>query len=703
LSVKTRLLMAFGGISGTTVVAAALACVLFGQFKHSLDQVTGRSVPAMTSSLELAAQTQSLAASAPALLAAKSSTELSPRLAVLNRALSAGDDRIKRIRQSGGDPVTVDALNAAIAKLAAQVHDLNDAVAHRIAVTDMMTKKLAELDKAHQALVDLTGPALDHAKAAIAMASMSIGGDPKDVTSTLIKLAAQLSPVSLALSDVMSAGSLASALLHRTDAAVDAAAVQSLETQFSKAGDQLQAQLDALENLDPSIKLRAAANALLGFGAGKDNLFELRREQLKASATARGLLSDAHAIITGLDGQVSQLVEKASSDTTAAEKSSEAAIQTGTVVIIAVAAAGVVAALLVVWLYVTRNVLRRLLSLQRAMHQIAEGDLQAEVAGGSAKDEIGEMARTLAVFKQNAVEAQRLGGEQAAEQERKEARRQLIESQIHSFEDSVGDVLRIVGAAATELQATAQSMAATAEETERQSTVVAEASKQATTNVQTVASAAEELSSSISEIGRQIAESSDITARAVAETGRTNEQIRGLATAAQSIGDVIKLISDIASQTNLLALNATIEAARAGDAGKGFAVVAAEVKSLANQTAKATEEIGAKIAEMQTATTRSVEAVQGIAQTIGQINEIATTIASAVHEQGAATEEIARNVQQAAIGTAEVSSNIVGVTKAANDSGAASSQVLSSAGELSQNSKALRSRVDDFLRTIRAA
>jgi methyl-accepting chemotaxis protein len=194
-----------------------------------------------------------------------------------------------------------------------------------------------------------------------------------------------------------------------------------------------------------------------------------------------------------------------------------------------------------------------------------------------------------------------------------------------------------------------------------------------------------------------------MTAEAVRDAEQTNEQIQGLAAAAQSIGDVVKLISDIAGQTNLLALNATIEAARAGDAGKGFAVVASEVKSLANQTAKATGEIGSKIAEMQTATSHSVAAIRGIAQTIAQINEIATTIALAVEEQGAATQEIARNVQQAAAGTAEVSSNIVGVTRAANDTGAASTQVLGSAGELSQQSEALRGQVDVFLAKVRAA
>jgi phosphoglycerate-specific signal transduction histidine kinase len=203
-SVKTRLLLALGGISGTTVVAAGVACVLFGQFGASLNQVTGHSVPAMTASLELAAQTQSLAASAPALLAARNDEERTPRLEVLQQALSAGSERIERIKRSGGDAAAVDALNAAMAKLTTNVTDLNGAVVHRIAIRDAITKKIADLDKAHQGLIQLTTPALEHAKTDISMASMSIGGDAKEMTSTLIKLAAQLAPVSLALSDIMS-------------------------------------------------------------------------------------------------------------------------------------------------------------------------------------------------------------------------------------------------------------------------------------------------------------------------------------------------------------------------------------------------------------------------------------------------------------------------------------------------------------------
>ncbi len=350
-----------------------------------------------------------------------------------------------------------------------------------------------------------------------------------------------------------------------------------------------------------------------------------------------------------------------------------------------------------------RAIVKPIVAMTDCMARLAKKDWSTEIPALDRKDEVGQMARAVDVFKQSGIENERLVAAQQAEETMKAARQRRIDNHITEFDRMIGSVLQTVSLASEELQATAQSMSATAEETQRQATAVAAASEQATTNVQTVAAASEELASSISEIGRQVTESVNIATEAVSEAERTNVQIRGLAEAAQKIGDVVQLINDIAGQTNLLALNATIEAARAGDAGKGFAVVASEVKNLASQTAKATEEISSKIAEMQAATASSVTAIGSIGETIVRINEIATTIASAVEQQGAATAEIASNAQQVSHGTREVSSNIVNVTQAAGETGSASAQVLSSATALARESESLRSQVDGFLTNIRAA
>ncbi|WP_395015473.1 methyl-accepting chemotaxis protein [Dongia sp.] len=344
--------------------------------------------------------------------------------------------------------------------------------------------------------------------------------------------------------------------------------------------------------------------------------------------------------------------------------------------------------------------LRRIIEVMQAL---TSGDLTVAVAGTERKDEVGAVARAVAVFKDGLAETARLRQEQEAAKQRGEAeRREAMLALASRFEQTVGGVVNDVTSSAQQLQVTAQSMTATAEETSRQSTAVAAASEQTTQNVQTVASATEELSASISEISNQVSESSRIVAGAVQQADETNAKVQGLAAAAQKIGDVVRLISDIAGQTNLLALNATIEAARAGEAGKGFAVVASEVKTLATQTAKATEEIGGQIRAIQEATGASAEAIAAITETINRVNEISTAIASAVEEQGAATAEISRNVQQAAQGTTEVSSNIANVTQAAGETGAAASQVLSAAGALSRGGTELKAQVGEFLRTIRA-
>ena len=342
-------------------------------------------------------------------------------------------------------------------------------------------------------------------------------------------------------------------------------------------------------------------------------------------------------------------------------------------------------------------------SMTQAMRLLAGGDRTVAVPDADRRDEIGEMAQAVQVFKEGMIKADELAAQQRAEEKRKAARAVAIEQYVSAFEGSTVELLKALSTASCDMQSTAQTLAATADETERQSTAVAAASEQATTNVQTVASASEELSSSIREISRQVTESARIAQQAVKEAASTNRQIEGLAVSAQKIGDVVSLINQIASQTNLLALNATIEAARAGEAGRGFAVVASEVKSLATQTGKATEEIAAKVAEMQSVTGLSVKAIESITQVIGRIDEISTAIASAVEEQGAATQEISRNVLQAAEGTREVSANIAVVNQVAAETGKASSGVLDSANDLAKQGEVLRSEVGSFLAKIRAA
>ncbi|MDY0872288.1 methyl-accepting chemotaxis protein [Dongia rigui] len=353
--------------------------------------------------------------------------------------------------------------------------------------------------------------------------------------------------------------------------------------------------------------------------------------------------------------------------------------------------------------FIARSISRPLARTTAAMMRLAEGDKTVAVEGADNKAEMGALARALSVFKDNALEMDRLAAERAAQEERaREEKRQAMLALADNFESSVQGVVNQVSGASVELQASAQSMAGNTEQTTGRASIVATASEQAFSNVQSVAAATEELSASITEISQQVAQSTTIASQAVAEAKQTDQTINGLAEASQRIGDVANLIRDIANQTNLLALNATIEAARAGEAGKGFAVVASEVKNLASQTAKATEEITGQINSIQSATGLAVDAIRGITNTISRIDQIAATIAAAVEEQGAATREISRSIQQAADGTRDVSQNIAGVSDALTESGRLADGLLGAASDLSRQADAMRNEITGFLERVRA-
>lgn len=478
----------------------------------------------------------------------------------------------------------------------------------------------------------------------------------------------------------------------RADAALKTANEQLDELAASTLDPTRQAAANALKSVLADYQSKAAQQRLIG---GKNPALDTA-ENRPVVADARAAAGNVAAASEALSVSYSGAAGGFAAETTAVLRRST----TITMIV------GILSLLmgLGVSFVVSRGITRPIRAMTTAMQSLAKGDMSTQIPTTDSKDEIGEMAKSVEVFKVNMIEADRLRAEQEALKQRAaEERRKAMIDLAGRFEATAGSIVTGVTAQATELQATAQSMASSAEETSRQSSTVAAASEQATQNVNTVAAATEQLAASVREILQRVTESTGLTNETAKAASSANTDMVALASAMERIGQVVGLISGIAGQTNLLALNATIEAARAGDAGKGFAVVASEVKALANQTAKATEEISAQISAIQAATQGSVRAIQGIVTRIGQVNETAGAIAAAVEEQGAATAEIARNVAEAAKGTVEVTNNISGVNAAAQQSGVAASEVLAAASSLSQNSEELKVQVEAFLREVRAA
>jgi methyl-accepting chemotaxis protein len=695
LGLKGNLFLAFSVIAAMAILISGSASMLLDQLGHTMADLSGRDIPRLAASLQLSALSESLSSKGPALLGAKDNDARLETTKSLKETQAAAIEKLREITSLGGDKTVVSALEETVKGIDDTINSLGNAAKERLDIAAEREKQYDTLRVAHSHFLESAGPEMMEAQIKLnaLLASSEIEADvAKDAASGVERLSTIISDGNRMAADMMGAMSAG------TSGDIDA-----LQESFTATRKRIDPLLTSLAEIKSAAPLHAAAMKLLAFGEGKSSVFKLRVKELDAGDYGQLILDETRKLNRGLKMSVRQLVDDVQTNTNTTTTGAQTTISLATMIMLALGALTLVGSALFVWLYVGRNILRRIGNLQSVMQRLADGDMAAEVVRSRQQDEVAIMARSLEVFREGMIQARDMGAEQDKDRETKAARAARMEQQIARFEEAVRSSLDGLMTSADSMQTTAQSMTATAGRSSELANAVASAAEETSINVQTVSSGTEQLSSSIEEISRQVSNSSEVASKAVKEAGQTDATMQGLADNANRISTVVDLIQTIASQTNLLALNATIEAARAGEAGKGFAVVASEVKSLADQTAKATEEIRSQIGQMQQVTTSAVNAIRSIGQTIGEMNEYTTTIAAAVEQQGAATREIARNIQHAAGGTTEVSSNIVGVSQASADAGTAAEQVLVASGTLRREADQLREGIHAFLSDIRAA
>ena len=693
--VRGSLFAAFAVIAGMAIVISAGAGIVLRHVGGTMVELSGRDIPRLTASLQLLAQSADLASLGPALLGSPNGDALNDRLKKMQEIQKVTDGRLKQIASLGADKNVVAALTETIKSINEANQSLVSAARERL-----------ETVATHQTLYN----ALRHAQREFtAAASAPMLDAQTELNAVLGAVEISVDDASAAarfveqLGNVIASGNLIAAEMATALSANDSDALEATETDFKASLAQLTSNLELLPNNRTTAGLRAAAARLVALGEGKARVFKLREKELDANDYGQTVLEETRKLNVGLDISVQQLVEGVRKTTDGATETAGREIELATLAMTALGAATLIGSVLFVWLYVGRNILRRISRLQREMQRLSSGDLETEIQHSKQRDEIGTMADSLAVFRESMIKARALSTEQDKDRAAKAERATRMEAQIAAFEATVRGARGNLQRSANAMQTTAQGMSDTAAQSNVLVGAVAAAAEETSANVQTVSAGTEELSSSISEIGRQVVTSAQIARKAVEEAGATDATMQGLADNASRISVVIELIQVIASQTYLLALNATIESARAGEAGRGFAVVAQEVKSLASQTAKATDEIRTQIAGMQQVASSAVSAIRNIGGTIGEIDEVTTAIAAAVEQQGAATRELARNLQAAAAGTTEVSSNIAGVSDASAKAGSSAADVLSASDALRREADTLRAEVDAFLTNIRAA
>ncbi|WP_169570277.1 methyl-accepting chemotaxis protein [Sneathiella limimaris] len=744
-----RLIAAFSIVTALTIIISGLGWFSFDVLTSAQNKTAGKDIPAITQALKLANDASEISALAPQLGLSNTAEDRKENLDRLNASIKRAQDRLEELKKYITDEDALSYIAQDLQALAPMVNTLDMNVSDRLRYAALRQERLKQLQEfrnildkgVSSMLIPIRLKMFDTSDQWIETLEKSIetalkGTTPEYNVDPLTQNMTNAMTAQESVFRVQASGFLLVSLLAEGALAETPEDVENLSNAFLSSISSMAtplAKINSGETAKFAQKFEELFQSMLQIGTkGTEDevIFQIRKNELSSIANSTDAMTQTRALAENLSIDVNSFVNSVEASVkAAAAENGKLAEQTKLMLLIA-AAISVIIAIAIGWLYIARNLVKRLLMMVESARKLSEGDLESSIYR-EGNDEIARLGFAIVGFRDNAREAKaaREKEEEARvrrEKEREEARvaeaerereaqaekerlaqvaeeekRAEMQRLADEFEGSIKHLVESFSQATSVMTNISGSMTDSAGQTTALTQNVANASQLSSNSINSVAAAAEQLSSSISEISQQVGQAASVAGEAVSEAERSNIMITGLNEAAAKIGDVVSLISDIAEQTNLLALNATIEAARAGDAGKGFAVVASEVKNLATQTAKATEEITNQIKSVQTETGNAVDAIGSISTTIGRISEINTTISAAVEEQGAATTEISRSVQQAASSANEVTENINTVNETASKTGLSASEVQEVAKKLANEAGNLQGEVDRFLQQVR--
>jgi methyl-accepting chemotaxis protein len=673
LGVSAKLQWAFGAVAGLTLLATAVALLSFSAIEGGLQRVVTVQMPAMTNAMQLSVITGNISAAAARFISAKTDEDRKATLDLIAQKRTELAAGIGKAQQMIGESPSLAKVIGLSHYLDANLATLEDAISQRTSLRNQIETMLETLHQTHAQIISELARVPNPAQAMAVSARVHL----------LVSLSGEGSVVR------------------------DPMAFKDIQDRLKAATQALGEALEKFDNAatpwDSIERIRISIEQISRLSQGADSLFARRARELFSITRVDAAIDENGSIQRELDAAVAILVSEADASTqaSAAELIRNLAISGRWLLVVAIAsllAAGGIGVF-----YVQRQLVRRLIAIGAAMRQLASGDTDIVVPSGAERDEIGDMARSLQVFRASEIERRGLSDRERLEQNLQRERGSHIEEIIADFRTTVTKVIGSVTENVSLMEETARGLTNMARDADKQARAVLLSSEATSTNVRTVAGATDQLGESIHGINEKTKRAHGIAQRATETARATDQLVNKLASGATRIGDVIKLIQAIAAQTNLLALNATIEAARAGDAGRGFAVVAMEVKALAAQTAKATEEIAEQIGSIQDLTEQTVAAIQSIDGVMGDISGLTAAIAGAVEEQTSSTQMIAHNVQEAAAGARELASKMTIVTEAIDGTNRSAAAVHKTSQAFSAQASTLETAVETFLTRVTAA